>query len=69
MARDMEISQNHGYEPQSKLWKHFAASCGVLYSPLRGIVQLTNSTTLRFRNWSFTIKSSQWRLVYSAQER
>jgi hypothetical protein len=34
------------------------ASCGVLYPPLRGIVQLTNSATLRFRNWSFTIKYS-----------
>jgi hypothetical protein len=32
-----------------------AASCGVLNPPLRGIVQLTNSATLRFRNWSFTI--------------
>jgi hypothetical protein len=31
------------------------ASCGVLYPPLRGIVQLVNSNTLRFRNWSFTI--------------
>jgi hypothetical protein len=25
------------------------------YPPLRGIVQLVNSNTLRFRNWSFTI--------------
>jgi hypothetical protein len=25
------------------------------YPPLRGIVQLTNSATLRFRNWSLTI--------------
>jgi len=47
---------NHGHEPQSKLWKHFAASCGVLYSPLSGIVQLNNSDALRFRNWSFTNK-------------
>jgi hypothetical protein len=31
---------------------------GVLYPPLRGIVQLTNSDTLRFRNWSFTIKGA-----------
>jgi len=29
------------------------ASCGVLYPPLCGIVQLTNSAALRFRNWSF----------------
>jgi hypothetical protein len=28
---------NHGYEPQSKLWKHSAASCGVLYPCLCGI--------------------------------
>jgi len=34
------------------------ASCGVLYPPLRGIVQLTNSAALRFRNWSFTINES-----------
>jgi hypothetical protein len=26
-----------------------------IYPPLRGIVQLTNSNTLRFWNWSFTI--------------
>ena len=32
------------------------ASCGVVYPPLRGIVQLTNSDVLRFQNWSFTIK-------------
>ena len=36
--------------------QHFEASCGLLYPPLRGIVQLTNSNTLRFRNWSFTIR-------------
>jgi metallophosphoesterase (TIGR03768 family) len=30
------------------------ASFGVLYPPLCGIVQLTNSATLRFQNWSFT---------------
>jgi len=30
------------------------ANCGVLYPPLRGIVQLTNSVALHFRNWSFT---------------
>jgi TonB family protein len=51
-----KIKQNHGYEPQSKLWKYFAASCGFLYPPLRGIVQLTNSVALRFRNWSFNNK-------------
>jgi len=30
------------------------ASCGLLNPPLRGIVQLANSATLRFRNWSFS---------------
>jgi competence protein ComEC len=35
-----------------------AASCGVLYPPLCGIVQLTNSAALRFRNWSFNNKWS-----------
>jgi TonB family protein len=51
-----KTKQNHGYEPQSKLWKYFAANCGFLYPPLRGIVQLTNSVALRFRNWSFNNK-------------
>jgi hypothetical protein len=40
---------DHGDEPRSKL--------RVFYSPLCGIVQLTNSDALRFRNWSFTNKS------------
>jgi hypothetical protein len=31
------------------------ANYGVSYPPLRGIVQLTNSDALHFRNWSFTI--------------
>ncbi|MEI6610871.1 MAG: tRNA lysidine(34) synthetase TilS [Deltaproteobacteria bacterium] len=49
-------SKIHGYEPQSKLWKHFVKSCGVLYPPLRGIVQLAYSAALRFLNRSFTNK-------------
>ncbi|KFZ44136.1 hypothetical protein DS62_03005 [Smithella sp. SC_K08D17] len=44
----IDTKVTHGYEPQSKLW--------VSYPPLRGIVQLINSATLRFRNWSFTNK-------------
>ena len=39
--------ENHGHEPRSKM----CGSC----PPLCGIVQLTNSSALRFRNWSFTI--------------
>jgi len=50
---DLKIT---GMNPKQFLRKVSAASCGVLYPPLRGIVQLTNSDTLRFRNWSFTIK-------------
>jgi hypothetical protein len=35
------------------------ASFGLLYPPLRGIVQLTNSAALRLRNWSFTNKEER----------
>ncbi|MBE3138415.1 MAG: hypothetical protein IMZ63_01210 [Actinobacteria bacterium] len=42
------------------------ASCGVLYPPLCGIVQLTNFPTLRYGNWSFTNKSTNLKnLIYS----
>ena len=51
-----KTKQNHGYESQIKLWEYFAASCGFLYPPFRGIVQLTNSVARRFRNWSFNNK-------------
>jgi len=37
-----------GMKTQSKLWI-------ILYPPLCGIVQLTNSAALCFQNWSFTI--------------
>jgi outer membrane lipoprotein carrier protein len=52
---------NHGYEPQSKFWKYFAASCRILYLPLSGIaptafgcgiIRLINTTTLRLSYWS-----------------
>jgi len=58
----VEISEflkclNHGYEPPKRaLGEISVASCVVLYPPLCGIVQLTNSAALRFRNWSFTNK-------------
>jgi len=53
--------KNHGYEtPKQSLETNSAASCGVLYPPLCGIVQLTNSVALRFRNWSFTNKVEQF---------
>jgi hypothetical protein len=38
---------NHGYEIQSKLWKNFAASCWVLYPPLRRIIRLTLPASFR----------------------
>jgi hypothetical protein len=42
-----------------RLWKPIRKARGeVSYPPLRGIVQLTNSDMLRFRNWSFTNKLS-----------
>ncbi len=51
--------KNHRYEPpKQSLETDSAASCGVLYPPLRGIVQLTNSAALRLRNWSFSNKWS-----------
>jgi hypothetical protein len=53
----MKNERNHGYKiPKQTLETNSAASCGVLYPPLCGIVQLTNSAALRFRNWSFTNK-------------
>ena len=33
--------KSHGYKTQSKIWKHLAESCWVLYPPLRGIIRLT----------------------------
>ena len=75
---------NHGYEPQSNLWKQIPQQAAGYYTllmqdnsayklqcasllkfeshypplcPAKGGIQLTNSATLRFRNWSFTIKS------------
>ena len=59
-----KTKQNHGYESQSKLWKYFAASCGFLYPPLRGIVQLTNSVALCFRNWSFNNKFKFFHFIF-----
>ena len=68
---------NHGYEPPKQaLETDSKARCVMLYPPLRGIVQLTNSDTLRpasaglrFRNWSFTNKryydlKSYWRNLF-----
>jgi len=56
LPQEFAAGADHGYESQSKIWEHFAASCGVLYPPLRGIVQPTHSAALRFRNGSFTNK-------------
>jgi len=57
----MNILTYHGYKPQRKLWKHFAASYWVLYPPLRGIVQLTNSAApiVTFRLFAFGIGVSR----------
>ena len=54
MIKKIENILNHGYEtPKQALETDSEARCGVLNPPLRGIVQLTNSAALRFRNWSF----------------
>jgi len=54
MIRKLENILNHGYEtPQQALEIDSKARCGALNPPLRGIIQLTNSAALRFRNWSF----------------
>ena len=57
---------NHGYEtPKQALETYSAASCGVLYPPRCGIVQLTNSVALRFRNRSFTNKKESKNIIFA----
>lgn len=57
---------NHGYKnPKQPLVTNCAASCGMLYPPLCGIVQLANSAALRFRNWSFTNNILKSALLFS----
>ena len=48
---------NHGYEPQSKYWKYFAASCWVSYPTLKRDNSTNASYSQRVSlNWSFTNK-------------
>jgi len=47
----------NGMQPTAIFENRFLRS-GVLYTPLRRIVQLTNSDALRFRNRSFTNKKN-----------
>jgi hypothetical protein len=54
-----------GMNPKASFGNYFAASCVVLYPPLCGIVQLTNSAVLRARNWSFTIKAQSPKMIPS----
>ena len=57
---------NHGYEtPKQALETYSAARCGVLYPPRCGIVQLTNSVALRFRNRSFTNKKESGNIIFA----
>jgi len=46
--------ENHGHEPQSKLWKHFAASCWVFYLRFAGL----SSVASLLRSISFTLQIS-----------
>ena len=51
--------------PKANLWEQIPQqAAGVLNPPLRGIVQLTNSAALRFRNWSFNNKNAPISSVY-----
>jgi putative Mn2+ efflux pump MntP len=57
VAIGIGAANDHGYEPPKQdLETDSAAGREVSYPPRRGIVQLTNSNTLRFWNWSFTNK-------------
>ena len=57
VAIGIGAANDHGYEPPKQdLETDSAAGREVSYPPHRGIVQLTNSNTLRFWNWSFTNK-------------
>jgi hypothetical protein len=54
--------RNHGYEiPKQALETYSAASCVVLYPPLCGIIQLSNSATpiVTFRLFAFGIGVSR----------
>ena len=51
--------------PKQALETYSAASCGVLYPPRCGIVQLTNSVALRFRNRSFTNKNESGDRIFA----
>jgi hypothetical protein len=51
----VKIQSITGMNPKASFGNFIAARCGVLYPPLRGIVQLTNPVLLRIRYWSFTI--------------
>src|ERR1035437_4501639 len=54
------LYSNHGYKTSKQaLETDSAASCGLIYPPLCGIVQLTNAAALRFWNSSFTISLSR----------
>jgi radical SAM protein (TIGR01212 family) len=70
LAKPVFWKNTHGYEPPKQaLEADSKAQSGVLYPPLCGIVQLTNSDTLRFRNSSFTKKryydlKSYWRNLF-----
>ena len=56
----------HGYKIQSKLLKHLAANCRVLYPPLGVIVQLANSVApiVTFRLLAYVIGVSRTSLLH-----
>jgi len=51
----IQRTTNHGYEPQSKLWKQIPQRAAG-YHTLRCAGLFNLPIPLRLRNWSFTIK-------------
>ncbi|MGA2525364.1 MAG: manganese efflux pump MntP family protein [Smithellaceae bacterium] len=63
VAIGIGASNIHGYEPTKQdLETDSATNREVSYPPFCGIVQLANSNTLRFWNWSFT-NTKSWQPV------
>ena len=56
MAKPDFWKTTHGHEPRTQVLENDSKTCVEVRPPLGGIVQLANSDTLRYRNWSFTNK-------------
>ncbi|MEI6611150.1 MAG: hypothetical protein WCO53_15625, partial [Deltaproteobacteria bacterium] len=56
MAKPDFWKTTHEHEPRTQSLENDSKDCVEVCPPLGGIVQLANSDTLRYRNWSFTKK-------------